>query len=64
MLVLRTEIISGVSTSTSVLDPLSFAGAPSSPTAAIIGARHGEPLCPTRFEEYRGESASSTSESE
>ena len=38
MLALRTEIISGVSTSTSVLGALSFAGALSSPTAAFGAA--------------------------
>ena len=36
MLALRTEIISGVSTSTSVLGALIFAGALSSPTAAVF----------------------------
>ena len=61
MLALRTEIISGVSTSTSVLGALFFAGALSSPTAAAFGARAPRR---TDFEEYRGESASSTSESE
>ena len=39
MLALRTEIISGVSTSTSVLGALFFAGALSSPTTAAFGAR-------------------------
>ena len=38
MLALRTEIISGVSTSTSVLGALFFAGALSSPTTAAFGA--------------------------
>ena len=38
MLALRTEIISGVSTSTSVLGTLFFAGALSSPTTAAFGA--------------------------
>ena len=49
MLALGTEIISGVSTSTSVLDALSFAGALSSLIAAAFGVRHGEPVSLTRF---------------
>ena len=56
---LRAEIIGGVSTSTTVIGALSPAGAPSSPTVAVVGA-HIEQWVWLHFDD----SASSTSELE
>ena len=65
VLALRAEIIGGVSTSTSVPGALPLAGGPSSPTAKVaVVWRIRRAVSLTRLDEYRVDSAASTSKSE